>query len=104
MPVYDAYALVPFKDVRILRCAPTAVRCRIGDRSVWLPRMHVSTRLLCTGERGDLAIRRWVARDRGLLGPDGFAMLVPPLPPPSPRRLPAQLRLLSRERGEDRVG
>ena len=35
-------ALVQFKDVRVIR-STQAVLCRIGERSVWLPRWHDSS-------------------------------------------------------------
>jgi len=59
--------LVLFQDVRVIRSTAPALLCRIRDRSVWLPRGHISGRLWCTGDRGKLFIRRWVARDRKLI-------------------------------------
>ena len=67
MATYDAEDLVAFPDVRVIRSTAPALLCRIGDRSVWLPRGHISGKLWCTGDRGKLFIRRWVARDRQLL-------------------------------------
>jgi len=52
----DADGLVPFQDVRVLR---------IGDKSVWLPRLHISGKLWCTGDRSKLFIRRNPPRDVG---------------------------------------
>ena len=60
-------ALVPFQNVRIMRSTAIALLCRIGARRVWLPRQHIRGRIFSTGDRGDLGIRHWVARDRGLL-------------------------------------
>lgn len=60
--------LVLFQDVRVIRSTAPALLCRIRDRSVWLPRGHISGRLRCRGDRGTLFIRRWVARDRNLIG------------------------------------
>jgi hypothetical protein len=90
MAVDDADALVLFQAVRVIRATASALLCRIGDRSVWLPRVHISGRLWCTGDRGKLLIRRWVARDRQLIDPDGVA--IAPLAPSTPR-LPALGRL-----------
>ena len=63
----DVDDLVLFQDVRVIRSTPPALFCRIGQRSVWLPRGHISGKLWCTGDRGKLFIRRWVARDRNLI-------------------------------------
>src|SRR4029453_9551086 len=38
MATDDADGLVPFRDVRVIRVTAPALLCRIGDRSVWLPR------------------------------------------------------------------
>jgi hypothetical protein len=70
----DADALVAFPDVRVLRSTPPALLCRIGERSVWLPRGHISGKLWCTGDRGKLFIRRWIARDRQLIDLQGAAI------------------------------
>jgi hypothetical protein len=89
MPVDDGDTLVLFQAVRVIRATASALLCRIGSRSVWLPRVHISGRLWCTGDRGKLLIRRWVARDRQLIDPDGMAIA----PVPSIPRLPAPGRL-----------
>jgi hypothetical protein len=73
----NADDLVPFKDVRIIRSTASALLCRIADRNVWLPRGHVSGKLWCTGDRGRLFIRRWVAHDRQLFGGGGAATSSP---------------------------
>src|ERR1700745_1661261 len=65
--------LVPFQDVRVIRSTAPALLCRIGEKSVWLPRWHISGKLWCTGDRGKLFIRRWVARDRSLIDAQGAA-------------------------------
>lgn len=70
----DADDLVPFLDVRVIRSTAPALFCRIGDRSVWLPRRHISGKLWCTGDRGKLFIRRWLARDRELIDRHGAAI------------------------------
>ena len=77
MATEDANAddLVPFQDVRVVRSTAPALLCRIGDKNVWLPRSHISGKLWCTGDRGKLFIRRWVARDRNLIGPRGAAIV-----------------------------
>ena len=67
MATENADDLVPFKDVRVIRSTAPALLCRIGEKSVWLPRWHISGKLWCTGDRGKLFIRRWVARDRNLI-------------------------------------
>src|ERR1043166_6325566 len=90
----DADDLVPFQDVRVLRSTAPALLCRIGHKSVWLPRLHISGKLWCTGDRGKLFIRRWVARDRGLLGPTPGTAIVSLVPPRAPRDVPVQLQLV----------
>lgn len=92
MATEDADDLVQFEDVRVIRSTPPALLCRIGGRSVWLPRGHISGKLWCTGDRGRLYIRRWVARDRQLIDLHG-AVIPPPLEtiPRSP--LPARSHL-----------
>jgi hypothetical protein len=70
----DADDLVPFLDVRVIRSTAPALLCRIGDRNVWLPRRHLSGKLWCTGDRGKLFIRRWLARDRQLIDRQGVAI------------------------------
>ena len=70
----DADHLVAFQDVRVIQAAAAALLCRIGGRSVWLPRVHISGKLRCAGDRGKLFIRRWLARDRRLIGDDGIAI------------------------------
>jgi len=70
----DAYDLVAFQDVRVIKAAGAALLCRIGDRSVWLPRAHISGKLWCVGDRGKLFIRRWLARDRQLIDDRGIAI------------------------------
>ena len=73
MATEDANAddLVPFKDVRVIMSTAPALLCRIGGKNVWLPRSHISGKLWCTGDRGKLFIRRWVARDRKLIDAQG---------------------------------
>ena len=68
MPVDDdADDLVAFEDVRVIRSEAHALLCEVGERRVWLPRRHISGKLWCTGDRGKLLIRRWVARERELI-------------------------------------
>ena len=55
--------LVQFQDVHVIAATAPALRCRIGDKCVWLPRSQISGKLWCTGDRGKLLIPRWVARD-----------------------------------------
>ena len=99
MATDDADDLVAFHDVTVIRSTVPALLCRIGDRSVWLPRGHVSGKLWCTGDRGKLFIRRWVARDRHLIDLHGAAIPSPAPPPPIARsRLPVQLHLVRRDR------
>ena len=78
--------LVPFLDVRVIRSTAPALLCQIGDKSVWLPRGHISGRLWCAGDRGKLFIRRWVVRDRHLTDLHGVAVAAP-APSPAPRAL-----------------
>ena len=97
MATDDADDLVTFRDVRVIRSTAPALLCRIGNRSVWLPRWHVSGKLSCTGDRGKLLIRRWVARERHLIDLDGAAIAPPEtatLRPP----VPAQLHLVRKDR------
>ena len=65
----DVDDLVTFRGVRIVKVTATALLCAVGDRTVWLPREHVTGRLFSKGDRGTLRIRRWVALDRGLVMP-----------------------------------
>jgi hypothetical protein len=93
MTTDDADDLVPFPDVRVIRSTAPALLCQIGEKSVWLPRGHISGKLWCTGDRGRLFIRRWVARDRQLLELREGAIASPA---PSLLRLPlmGQLQLV----------
>jgi len=95
----DADALVAFPDVRVLRSTAPALLCRIGEKSVWLPRGHISGKLWCTGDRGKLFVRRWVARDRQLIDLHGAA-IVPPVASISRARVPVELHLVRRDRDE----
>ena len=92
----DADALVAFPDVRVLRSTAPALLCRIGEKSVWLPRGHISGKLWCTGDRGKLLIRRWVARDRHLIDLHGAA-ITSPAPARARVRRPLQLHLVRSE-------
>jgi len=58
--------LVPFHDVRVIGSTAAALFCRIGEKSVWLPRALISGKLWHTGDRGRLFVRRWVVVDHGL--------------------------------------
>ena len=89
----DGDALVLFQDVRVISSTAPALLCRIGARSVWLPRRHITGKLWCTGDRGKLFVRRWVARDRGLLDLHGEAN---PLRL-ALSRLPVRLRVVRRD-------
>jgi hypothetical protein len=91
----DDADLVLFQDVRVIRSTAPALLCRIGEKSVWLPRWHISGKLWCTGDRGKLFIRRWVARDRNLIDAQGAAIQSSV---PSLARLPAALHLVRRDR------
>jgi hypothetical protein len=86
--------LLLFRDVRVIRSTAPALLCQVGEKSVWLPRQHISGKLWCTGDRGRLFIRRWVARDRNLIDPPASAA-------PSVRRLPARLHVV---RGDGGLG
>ena len=90
--------LVAFEDVRVIKSTAPALLCQIGHRSVWLPRGQISGRLWCTGDRGKLFIRRWVARDRHLI--DLHGLRVTHLAPcPAPPHVPVHLHIVPR-RGE----
>jgi hypothetical protein len=81
--------LVAFQDVRVISAAAPALLCRIGNRSVWLPRQHIAGKLWCIGDRGKLLIRRWVAVDRQLMDLQGAASAALSAPlAPAPARLP----------------
>jgi hypothetical protein len=86
MATDDADDLVPFQDVGVIGATALALLCRIGDRSVWLPRRHISGKLWCTGDRGKLFIRRWLARDQQLIDRRGVAIspLAPSIARPRP--------------------
>jgi hypothetical protein len=88
----NADDLVPFLDVTVIRSTPPALLCRIGEKSVWLPRGHISGRLWCVGDRGKLFIRRWVARERRLIDAHGATAAT------MPARHPAPLHVVRRER------
>ena len=96
MTTDDADDLVPFQDVRVIRSTAPALLCRIGEKSVWLPRWHISGKLWCTGDRGKLFVRRWVARDRDLIDAQGALQPVPSL-----SRLPTALHLVPRRSAAD---
>ena len=94
MATDDADGLVQFQNVRILRSTPPALLCRIGDKSVWLPRLHISGKLWCTGDRGTLFIRRWVARDRHLIGPTPRTAILSLVRPRTPPDAPVHLQVV----------
>lgn len=94
MAAHDPDDLVPFDDVKVIRSTGPALFCRIGEKSVWLPRWHISGKLWCTGDRGKLFIRRWVARDRNLIDAEGAVIRSAAL---SPVRLPPVLHLAGRD-------
>jgi hypothetical protein len=93
----DADDLVAFEDVRVIRATAPALLCRVGGRSVWLPRAHISGKLWCTGDRGKLFIRRWVARDRHLIDVHGAAIASPVRSVPR-LQPPGSLHLVRRDR------
>ena len=99
MAMDDADDLVTFPDVRVIRSTAPALLCRVGDRNVWLQRGHITGKLWCTGDRGKLFIRRWVALDRHLMDPPRTVAVLSLVPSPSCRRLPSQLHLVRGDRG-----
>ena len=99
MATDDADDLVLFQDVRVISSTAPALLCQIGGRSVWLPRRHIAGKLWCTGDRGKLFIRRWVALDRHLMDPPRTVAVLSLVPSPSCRRLPSQLHLVRGDRG-----
>ena len=99
MPTENADDLVLFLDVRVMKSTAAALRCRIGEKSVWLPRGHISGKLWCTGDRGKLLIRRWVARDRHLIDLHGAA-IASPTRVPLRSSLPLRLHVV-RDRNAD---
>ena len=98
MVVDDADDLVAFEDVRVIRAMAPALLCAIGNRHVWLPRRHITGKLWCTGDRGKLFIRRWVARDRRLIEQHVTPAIAPPEPAISPRRGAGRLHLVPDDR------
>jgi len=98
----DADDLVQFSDVSVITSTVPALLFQIGKRSVWLPRGHISGKLWCTGDRGRLFIRRWVARDRNLLDLHGEA-IASPAPTLSRARLLGQLPLVRGNREPHRA-
>ena len=100
MATEEADDLVPFLDVRVIRSTAPALFCRIGDKSVWLPRWHISGKLWCAGDRGKLFIRRWIARDRRLIDAHEEA-IAPPAPSLLRRRLLRHLHLMRGDRKTD---
>jgi len=60
--------LVQFQDVQVIAATVAALRCRIGEKCVWLPRSQISGKLWRTGDRGRLFVRRSVVVDQGLEG------------------------------------
>ncbi len=95
MSTENADDVVPFEGVRVVGSTASALLCRIGAKSVWLPRWHISGKLWCTGDRGKLFIRRWLARDRKLIDVEGAAIRSPV---PSLSRLSVALYLVRRDR------
>lgn len=55
--------LVEFPHVRLIEASVSALWCAIGQRNVWLPRLHVRGALRSRGDRGTLRIRRWLAQE-----------------------------------------
>ena len=95
MATGDADDLVAFDDITVIKSTAAALLCRIGGRSVWLPRWHISGKLWCVGDRGRLFIRRWIARDRKVIDAQGAAI---EWRAASIARLPVALRLVRRDR------
>ena len=96
--VNDGDDLVTFRNVTVISSTATSLFCRVGSRSVWLPRRHLSGKLWGMGDRGTLLIRRWIARDRHLVRSLRTAA-VPTLAPSMPwRRLVAPLHLVRADR------
>ena len=87
-------------DDLVIRSTAPALLCQIGEKSVWLPRGHISGRLWCTGDRGKLFIRRWVARDRHLIDLHGAAIASPAPSLSRPGQL-GQLQLVQGDRNTD---
>jgi hypothetical protein len=89
----NADDLVPFLQVRVISSTVPALFCRIGQKNVWLPREHISGKLWRAGDRGKLFVRRWIARDRGLIDTQGAA-IGPLTPLPSRPGVPGHLHLV----------
>ncbi len=95
MATDSADDLVAFSNVRVIESTAADLFCRIGARSAWLPRRHVSGNLWRAGDHGKLLIRRWIARDRHLIETP-LAISAPPSIAQSRRSV--RLRLVQRLR------
>jgi hypothetical protein len=51
MATHDADDVALFWDVSVIGSTPVLF-CQIGEKSVWLPRVHISGKLWCTDDRG----------------------------------------------------
>ena len=102
MATYNADDLVVFSNVRVIKSTAGDLFCRIGARSVWLPRRHVSGNLRGAGDSGKLLVRRWVARDRHLIDTHGAATSSLPSSIVRSRR-PVRLHLVRSAQGADHV-
>ena len=87
MTTDDADDPVTYQDVRrVIEPSAPALLCRIGNRTVWLPRRHISGKLWCSGDRGKLFVRRCLARDLQLIDQRGepISPLAPSIARPRP--------------------
>ena len=94
MPKEDADDFVAFEHVRVVRATPPALYCAFGHKRVWLPRAHIRGRLWSRGDCGALLVRRWIARDRRLIG----ARRLHVVPSAAPRSPQSQLFVLLQDR------
>lgn len=92
MPDKETNGFVPFRHVRIISAAASALFCAIADKRVWLPREHVKGRLWSRGDRGTLLVRRWIALDRQLIAPRGTTVV----PIAGPGRRSGELHVMRR--------
>jgi hypothetical protein len=67
MSLTEIDGFIAFENVRVVGATAQAVQCRIGNRVVWFPRIHVSGNLEVTRQTCRMLVRRWVAHDRHLV-------------------------------------
>ena len=63
---------VTFEDVEVVRKSGPALLCRVEDKEVWIPYVHIvmtdEATIRRPGDCGRLVIPRWLALNLGLAG------------------------------------